>query len=953
MTTLFGRGSGGKTLFGTRPDEDDKYNLDRVGRSIDNARTRIEDAGFNPGDADKRNWFEKATNLPENQNFLFDALELIGRPGQAVMGAVDAAVSGGNPLKQAVQGFTGQEKFRGSELIDDIGVDNKVARAILGTGLEIALDPLTFVPGGALLKGAKGVANFAAKPLQAGYNALESASPQLRQLREQTVQPALERTRDALGRAFVPDYKLGEDLYGRADDTILRSKQATENTMRYMNENLMRNVADEAKKAGGIETGVDVGRIMEAPLRQTNKKFTLPDGNVTDNEDYVRKLLNDKYKAIRASGLTADQRNVIREDIKKLRDTLKNPTEEVIERPVRELSQNPAIRQAAENLMRSNNELRQWALDNGIQVGELEGYMTHVLAAEERKRRKNLNAMPIDRGNFGTGQPSKNVLKQRTLMGSAEDVNEEVGRQFFEPNAFFATAIGQKRLIDYVNAAKFRREVLSNPNFAQKYEKGMTIPNNAVVIDTNNYKFIDDDAARELGLASEVGGQYVVTKSVKQALDRYKKLTTDEGINAFLNAFDAAQSFWKRTTLFSLPYHLRNAVGGMFNNYVGGMNSASLIKYTEQARRDVYDAVIKGKETELFKEYRKQGLGSSSLSGVEFARGGVEPEEAIAKTIQKRSQFDGTLGGRLKAEAKSLKNPMNAFETSREFGDFIDQINRFALFKWARDKGMSPEQAAQKVREVQFDYTRTTPFEREVMVRAMPFYRWMRNNLPFQIQQFLNDPRKYANVNKLRLNATEAAGIEDEDVPDWMKEQFAIPVFGNEEGAKALGFNLPIGDLARLNDPLKMIMDSITPAAKLPAELALNRSFFYDRPIQEFEGQERQLAIPESFYGIPIPGGGTRLPSSLEPNETLAYILEQIGGQPVRQTLKTLAAPEGEDQKRKFLDPVLGISSMLKDINPQQSQYFQRLEELQRLQDLMDYIEQQTGQRPRTINEIR
>jgi hypothetical protein len=897
----------GGGLFSSRRNEDRPFDVNRVNQSIENARLRIQDAGYDPGDADRRNFFEKATNLPQGQNAFFDALELLSRPGQAVLNAIDKSNEGGKVGESLWRGFSGQDRVRGSELVEEMGVDNKVLKALLGTGLEVVSDPLTYVPGGVLLKGAKGAAKVATAPIKGAYNLIENTSPALRQFREETIQPTLQRGKDALGRAFVPDYKLDEDLYGRTDDTLLKAKQETENRIRFQTEESMRKVADQANAAGGIDKGADVGRIMESGLKQFDE---------AGNE---------------------------------------------IPRIERELSSDPAIRQAAENLMQSNTELREWARSNGIPVGELEGYMKHVLAAEERKRRKNLKAMPIDRGNFGTGQPDKKVVASRELMGSVEDVNEQMiqggrlkeGETFFEPNAFFATAIGQKQLIEYANAAKFRREVLSNPNFAQKYEKGTPVPNNAVVIDTNNYKFLSDDASNELGLANEVGGEYVTTKAVKQALDRYKKLTGDEGINSFIKAFDTAQSWWKRTTLFSAPYHLRNAMGAMFNNYVGGMNPVSLAKYTKEGYQDVYNAVIKGDESPLFREFREQGLGSSSLSGVEFARRGEDAEKAIERTIKKRSQFDGTLGGRVKTELKELKNPLNAFETSRDLGDFIDQTNRFAMYKWAKDKGLTPEQAAKKVREVQFDYSRTTPLEREVATRFIPFYRWMRNNLPYQIRSFINDPRKYANVNKLRLNATESAGFDEEDVPEWMREQFAIPILGDGGTGKALGLNLPVGDLTKVSDPLTMLLNSLTPLAKLPAELAMNRSTFYDRPIQEFAGQERQLSIPENFLGIPVPGGGKEFGSALQPNETLAYLLEQLGGQPVRETLKLLASPKDEDQAKKFKDPVLGISSVLKDIDANKSKFFQQREELQKLMDLIDYIEQQTGSRPRGVNEIR
>ena len=1010
---------------------------DRIQRSIENAIRRIEDAGFTVEEADRRNWFERLTNLPERQNVFFDTLELLSRPGQAVMGAITASREGRNPLEAAVRGFTGHERFRGSDLVEDLGVENKYARAILGTGAEILTDPLTYIPGGVLASGIRAAGRTATTPVRAAYHLAERASPGLRRFREETVQPLAERTRDALGRAFVPNYKLDETLYGTKDDTIQRALQETENRIRFMTEESAKRIADAAKLAGGIEKGTEVGRLMErdlkqfetlpltdaqkqqikeiedeissllpqskelnqeikdlvkyhysqvaieaqSPLLKSIKEVTggrmiktsdmeeikkLPpwikrkDGMPADeiaNElgyQYVDDFLQDVKAAIQQKPRVRDLRSIVKQrleedeyyqgllrnqaELKSAISTLSAARREIqpevreIPRPVREYSNDPRVQQAARNLMRSNQELRQWALDNGIQINELQGYMTHVLAAEERKRRQKF--LPIDRGNFGPGQPNKSILKERQIPGSVEDINERLGRTFFEPNAFFATAIGQKRLIEYVNAVNFRRQVLSNPNFAVKYEKGMPIPENAVVIDTNNYKFIKeaDDVLGQIGLADEIGGQYLVTKSVKQALDRYKRLTTDEGINGFLKAFDTAQSVWKRMALFSLPYHLRNDIGAKFNNWIGGMSLADLVKYSAQADREVFNAIIRGRESKLYREYREQGLGSSALSQVEFARAGEDVEKAVQRTIEKRSKD-------VKGQVKQRLNPLNAFETSREFADFIDQTNRFALYKWARDKGMTPEQAAQKVREVQFDYTKLTPFEREILTRMIPFYRWMRNNLPFQIRQFIQDPRKYANINKLRLNLQDVMGIDEENVPDWMKEQFALPVRGEGGSGQFLALNLPLSDITRATSPLKTLVDATTPFAKLPAEVALNRNFFYNRPIQEFEGQQTQFQIP-----------GTNVQFGMDP--TTAYVLQQLTGQIGRGLSGYLQTPESENQDVKFRTPSLGISSVLKDFDAERAQYYQQLDRLRRLQDLIDYIEQQTGQRPRTIAEI-
>src|SRR6185312_4601016 len=46
--------------------------------------------------------------------------------------------------------------------------------------------------------------------------------------------------------------------------------------------------------------------------------------------------------------------------------------------------------------------------------------------------------------------------------------------EVFEPNAFFATAIGQQKLIKAVLADDVKRQVLSNTNFARRVPKGQT-----------------------------------------------------------------------------------------------------------------------------------------------------------------------------------------------------------------------------------------------------------------------------------------------------------------------------------------------------------------------------------------------------------------------------------------------------------------------------------------------
>lgn len=1005
--------------------KEEKDPIESLLKQIDNTKTRIQDSGFDP-EEDKRNWFEKLTNLPEKQNAFFDVLELIGRPGKAALNAIDKGMEGQDPAIAAWKGFSGKDRITGAEFArEKLGVDTRAGQFIAGLGTDIVTDPLNLIPAKAVATGLSTVGKAVSK----GVNKI----PGVAKVKDVT-EPLTTGVKDTLGKMFQYQYKWDETLDSARSDKLKSLSDQTDNNIQFMTENQMKKIVDTARTTG-VEAGEQVGRIMESPLKQFDEASLSPEQiqqmKELDDEinglipqirqtnqdvkglqsfhrgqvelsresnllDQIKSLTNGKMiktdgmeeiKLLpnwlkRKDGVPVDQladelgykyaddlvqelkgitsNRVKRSDVSQVArqrlerdeqyknlistksgldqtlDALKQGRKEIkperveIPRPQRELSSDPNIQEAAQKLTNENQMIRQWAQEQGVDVKEIEGYMTHVLATEERKMRKTGKPIQVDRGNFGIGQPNKKILKSRELKGSAEDVNDQTGRKFFEPNAYFATAIGQKRLIEYANAVNFRRQVLSDPRFAVKYEKGMILPKDAVIINTNNYKFMTDEAAQQMGLYDEIGGEYVVTKGVKEALDRYQKLTTDEGVKGFLKAFDATQTFWKKFALFSPGFHIRNDVGAKFNNWVAGMESLDIVKYTKESVEEVYKAVT-GNESKLFNEYRQQGLSSSNLSKVEF-KYNDEPEKEIERMINRAS---------LEGMDKVVDKVKNPFETSREVGDFIDQINRFALYKWARDKkGMEPKQAAAKVREVQFDYTRNTTFEREIAVRVIPFYRWIRNNLPYQIRQFINNPKAYNRINNVRLNAQETVGIDDENVPDWMKQSFAIPWKGDGQGnGEFISLNLPLGDLAKLSDPGKMFVDSLSPLGKLPVELTMNRNFFYDKPIEKFEGQEKQFQIPltDTEFGLPVKA---------------AYAIEQATGQIGRGFSQYLQKPGQEDLDTEFRMPSLGISSLSKEFDVNQAKFYQLLEELRKLQDQMHYIEQQTGYKPRTVREI-
>lgn len=128
---------------------------DKMNNQISNYQTRLGASGIDASKAiDKRNFIEKALNLPEDQNFLFDIFEIINRPQQALFGAIKNAQEGEDILEGARKGISGEEDYYFGDILRNMGVDDTPLfqnplsgkdtslADILGLGGDIFLDPV-------------------------------------------------------------------------------------------------------------------------------------------------------------------------------------------------------------------------------------------------------------------------------------------------------------------------------------------------------------------------------------------------------------------------------------------------------------------------------------------------------------------------------------------------------------------------------------------------------------------------------------------------------------------------------------------------------------------------------------------------------------------------------------------------------------------------------------------
>lgn len=964
----------------------------KLSKENENKKKRLKDAGVDPDET--RNSFEKATNLEKDQNFFFDALELMDRGGNAVRNVLLGDAKQGKESrkiqkemekklgrkltqKEKVKAFgkaqqklqdkgelegygerlydgaSGRKKTSGSDVLGEgLGMKKGAGRAVAGFGLEVAVDPLNLV-GGAIGKGVTATAKGANR-------ALDKV-------------PGMGKVKDGLDEIFSGKRLKSKTLDGGSADDLLNIERDMENKRLFMQDQSANAVAKATREAGKFGGDV-IGREMERPLmRPKTPDFTSAPNVMNNSSERFADLLKPNMSASGRIPLDTafkpstvfDTSKILDSEVPKgagLRDwakgagfegvpdkgrmpgiykaafkeenrqalRTKNSVEaEVrdllkdkkipVEKAAKELQKHDSIKTAARTLISSNAELRKFAEENGLEIADIEGYMAHYLTKEGRKVLDEAGETVSD-GIAPIGANKK--VMNRTLHDSVENINRKKGMEYFNPDAFVATAGGQHRMINAIVRESVKKQVLGNSKFAKE------IP-------------AHKKARKGFVELSIDGKKYEVTRGAKQVMTNFEKNVTDEGIKKLLTGFDKVQNAWKKTALFSVGFHARNYIGNSWNMHLSGMrpdetvlNQVKAVNILKEANKVLTGAKgkIKDKDMELYNEFRQQGLkGTGSMADFR-----VNPEDELMSNVRYKGK--GALGkmGHEFAEiakqdttlGKVAQGADAIFATSRRAGDVADEAARLGMYKWARDKGMSPEKAAAKVRETLFDYTELTPAEQQVFKRMAPFYTWLRKNSEFQMKSFMKDPTKFNRIRAAMENGEDNVDIDSEIIPDYLKDNMAIPIPGADRIA-SLG--LPAADLSKWTNPGKVAMDSLSPIPKVMMELGMNQKTFNGAPIENFEGEKK------NFLGMELPA-------------KYAYIAEQIS--PLRRANKFM---EGGGEASSPVDSALDIlgGNLAPKMDAEKYQQQFDYKEKKRLDDLIKKTEKQDGTDVRTLAEMK
>lgn len=320
---------------------------------------------------------------------------------------------------------------------------------------------------------------------------------------------------------------------------------------------------------------------------------------------------------------------------------------------------------------------------------------------------------------------------------------------------------------------------------------------------------------------------YVVPQGFTKAYNGVSTRQTIAGLEGLRNIAEKFYEVWKPlVTSLNMKFHTRNFMSAAFNNFLDvgramfdpdTQKTAAAVAMLNmgQVGRNASDTISKEAKQYYDEMLRTNAVSAFGSSDANAFRSGAENEIGRA-VVGKVHPFR-------KVE-----------QVGRAVGNRTEEYVRAVNFITHRKMGFTPEMAADMTRRVHFDYTDLSEFEQTLKL-VFPFYTWLRNNIPYQMENFLNDPRLYQTLYRAATESARVNGIEFTDLPTYMQETMGM-TFGRDEenNARVFDAGLPMSDLfTGASDVAGML----SPLIKGPIELYTNQNMVTGAPLYKYDEQ--------------------------------------------------------------------------------------------------------------------
>lgn len=350
--------------------------------------------------------------------------------------------------------------------------------------------------------------------------------------------------------------------------------------------------------------------------------------------------------------------------------------------------------------------------------------------------------------------------------------------------------------------------------------------------------YVRAQIAAEPALKKALRGVYLPAEIVTD-LEKMVELPKQAGLLSKLAS--GATALWKSYATRANPgFHTRNAVSNMIQSWFGGLG--------DTGTKIIDPFVVLAKHVDAARKLRNLNtIGDIGRYSGDDIRRALDEYGVIGGSHTSFNELDDVIEGEIKhAGQGAVRRNLNPLDKRNvllrggsKAGNAVENTSRLALFLDGLEKGKTLEQAALHVRKYLFDYSELTPFEKKLRDRAIPFYTWLRKNIPLQVENALTQPDKMAVLAK-GFDAVEdttqdrGLGLPTDSIPEWMRDYKQLPFQTDEGDSVFINPTLPIQDLNKLApDFNKDVMAALNPMVRIPLEVGLNRQFFTEAPIYD------------------------------------------------------------------------------------------------------------------------
>lgn len=295
---------------------------------------------------------------------------------------------------------------------------------------------------------------------------------------------------------------------------------------------------------------------------------------------------------------------------------------------------------------------------------------------------------------------------------------------------------------------------------------------------------------------------------LERMIGQWQLLNTPQGMSMFGEQARWLARAWKGMATVARPnFHIRNMIGGMWNNQIidvgvtdyAWVRNRMLRLRNAQRRGATFEQAIgafKPRDQEILKAMHDHRVLDLGFGATEFER--------VTQPI-----LDRSMAGRAR-RLVNIGDPNNPIIRAGGIAmtSVEDYLRASAFVRWYDELGGTG--AASMVESVHFNYTNLTDFDIKLK-RFIPFWVWSKNNIPLQVKAALERPDLIARYNAL-MHAVDDSFGSDKD--DWPVSPFlgdlaadtGFVVNGNTPLWSRLVFDpdLPLRDLDVLGNPLSL-----------------------------------------------------------------------------------------------------------------------------------------------------